>query len=172
MMGLAKVHTIGRWLGWDLNPDLYAFVSKAVRCEGSKSRSSGARKLVGDHLEGTPRNWYLDRQKHESARGPRRRRCHQSLRHCRGGHGGESDAMWGGTIAPLAQRLSRALQGSSQDPMPDRGWESRLCSACAHWKPATMQAAAWNPTVLSGPLNRLRQEFLLWLRGQEPDQYP
>lgn len=47
MMGLAKVHTIGRWLGQDLNPDPSVSKAKTLGRERSKSRSSGARKLMG-----------------------------------------------------------------------------------------------------------------------------
>lgn len=55
LMGLAKVHTIGRWPGQDMNPDPSVSKAKTLRREGSKSRSSGARKLVGESSEGDPK---------------------------------------------------------------------------------------------------------------------
>lgn len=54
-MGLAKVHTIGRWPGQDMNPDPSVSKAKTLRREGSKSRTSGARKLVGESSEGDPK---------------------------------------------------------------------------------------------------------------------
>ena len=142
----------------------------------SKSRSSGARKLVGIHLKGTQRNPYLDRQKHESARGPRRRQCRRSLRHWKGRHAGESDAVWGGPTTSSVWRHSRVLQGSSRAQR--QNLESRLhqpvpaalqapCQALPSWLSAKSQASVtdykganggvgWFSHFAQGPLSQQR----------------
>lgn len=77
--------------GPGFEPRSFYFKAKTLGSDGSKSRTGGARKLVGPSNRDPSRNPYLDHRKHESARGPRRHRCHQNLRPWMGGHKSESD---------------------------------------------------------------------------------
>ena len=99
-------------------------LSPRLRCIKAKNQESWARKPVGIHLKGTPRNLYLDHQKHESAHGPRRRQCHRSLRHWRGRNGGESDAMCRGLTT------SSVWRHGSWAPEPVRAWRAGCVSLC------------------------------------------
>jgi hypothetical protein len=69
-----------RWQGQDSNPVPSVSKTEILGSERTSKQRQGVQKVDGLHLKGTSRNPYLDHQKHESARGPRQRRCRQSLR--------------------------------------------------------------------------------------------